>query len=145
MQRALNEIWDIPEYSTAQHNDSTNWVDIEIVIDGHDSIDMSHAGGEFEGLLEELQPQRKQREYHTCQDAIVHWNLGFTTQLDAMVKAYLRWSEACRVSGQRLATPLSNGATVQETRGIRVVDLFGESYTSSHQNFTDTFNRNLLL
>ncbi|KAG6870825.1 hypothetical protein C0992_012353, partial [Termitomyces sp. T32_za158] len=41
-----------------------------------------------------------------------------------MVGAHLRWSEACGVSGTRLAPPLSADAVVQETRAIKVIDIF---------------------
>ncbi|KAG6894438.1 hypothetical protein C0993_011454 [Termitomyces sp. T159_Od127] len=56
-QRALDEIRDIPEDSnTLDHNDA-NWVDIDKVIEGQASINLSHAGGEFQELFEEeLQP-----------------------------------------------------------------------------------------
>ncbi|KAG6886542.1 hypothetical protein C0993_007364, partial [Termitomyces sp. T159_Od127] len=59
-------------------------------------------------------------------DAIVQRNLGFATQLDGMVGAYLRWSKACEVSGQAVAAPLNDDAVVQEVLAVKAVDLFGE-------------------
>ncbi|KAG6879498.1 hypothetical protein C0992_002109 [Termitomyces sp. T32_za158] len=122
-QRALDEIRDIPEVGI-RHED-TDWIDFDAVIDGQASINVSHAGGKFQELLkEELRPCKKRREYRARRDAVIRRTLGFSTQLDAMVRAYLRWSEACGVSGKALAAPLSDDAVVQETQTIRVVDLF---------------------
>ncbi|KAG6887585.1 hypothetical protein C0992_011686 [Termitomyces sp. T32_za158] len=92
-QHVLNEIRDIPD-SCHDHDNNGDWVDANAVINGRAEINLSHAGGEFQELLEEeLQPQKKQRENHAHQDAIVCRNLGFATQLNAMVNAYLKWSE----------------------------------------------------
>lgn len=134
-QRLLSQIQDIPESNNAQDQDNDTWIDIDSVIDGQTPINLSHAGGEFRELLEEeLWPQKKRRDYRTRRDAIIRRNLGFSTQLNTMVVAYLRWSEACGVSGQKLAAPLSQGMVVQEAQVIRVVDLFGECHTYSYDN-----------
>ncbi|KAG6898559.1 hypothetical protein C0993_006025, partial [Termitomyces sp. T159_Od127] len=128
-QRALDEIHNILEDSNTLDYNNANWADIDEVIEGQASINLSHAGGEFQELFEEeLQPQRKQRDYHPRQDAIVWWNLGFATQLDRMVSAYLRWSKACGVSGQAVAAPFNNDAVVQEVLAVKAVDLF-ETYS----------------
>ncbi|KAG6888719.1 hypothetical protein C0992_007678 [Termitomyces sp. T32_za158] len=126
-QRKLDEIVDISEYGSA---DNAEWFNIETILDGQAPINVSYAGGEFQELLEELRAWSKQREYCAHRDIIICRNLGFSAQLEAMVDAYLRWSETCGVSRQALAAPLSHTAVVQEMRAVKVVDLFGgETYS----------------
>ncbi|RDB14995.1 hypothetical protein Hypma_016139 [Hypsizygus marmoreus] len=124
-QQILNAIQDMPEYSAL---DAGN-ICVDDILDGTVPIELSHAGGEFQQLLEDdLQPKGKKcADTRTCQNRVLLRNQGFISQMDAMVDAYLNWSEALGVSGEGVAAPLSTESITQGTYPVQVIDVY-ETY-----------------
>ncbi|KAI5999606.1 hypothetical protein EDD15DRAFT_2193649 [Pisolithus albus] len=73
----------------------------EMVLDGTEPLDVSHAGGEFQeltrGLLGDFwkstsEKVKGKRNYHTFRDRSTKQTAAFSAQLDAMAEAYMTWS-----------------------------------------------------
>ncbi|RDB20084.1 hypothetical protein Hypma_012873 [Hypsizygus marmoreus] len=119
----------MPEYAPMEQDEGLN---VHDVLDGTVPIDLSHAGGEFQQLLEEdLRPKTKKRmDTRTRHNRVLLRNQGFTSQLEGMVDAYLNWCEAIGVSGKGVAAPLPTESVVQGSYLVQVVDVY-ETYQAS--------------
>ncbi|KAG6807196.1 hypothetical protein H0H92_008450 [Tricholoma furcatifolium] len=56
------------------------------------SIDISHAGGEFEHLLEEISQQRSRKDMWTRQDRTENRTRTFQPQMKGIVDSYISWT-----------------------------------------------------
>ncbi|KAJ7697754.1 hypothetical protein B0H14DRAFT_3529204 [Mycena olivaceomarginata] len=107
-------------------NSSTpNIVNMDGVLDGSERIELSHAGGEFGTLEEDLE---KAEDWRTRRDRTERRNLAFECQMPDMVNSYIRYCAEQATVGGPLCTPQDHeNATVQEVFEIRVVDMFETS------------------
>ncbi|KAI6034650.1 hypothetical protein BKA83DRAFT_4470170 [Pisolithus microcarpus] len=73
----------------------------EMILDGTEPLDVSHAGGEFQeltrGLLGDFwkstsEKVKGKRDYRTFRDRSTKQTAAFSVQLDAMAEAYMAWS-----------------------------------------------------
>ncbi|KAF8237586.1 hypothetical protein L208DRAFT_1246508 [Tricholoma matsutake] len=72
-------------------------MDINNVLDGTAGLDFSHAGGEFQHIMEEelhQQTRRSRTDPQTHHNHTKLHNEGFKHQLGAIVDAYIVWQEA---------------------------------------------------
>ncbi|KAG6836532.1 hypothetical protein H0H93_007016 [Arthromyces matolae] len=125
----LNAIRDLPDYDD-MNDDDDNLVNATQILDGTLQMDISHAGGEFQELMEEdLGPRKRREDSRARKNRILQRNEGFLMQSVSMVDAYLEWNEQLGVSGSATAIPL----TVEEVEGaadtylLRVIDTYGQS------------------
>ncbi|KIM58061.1 hypothetical protein SCLCIDRAFT_28331 [Scleroderma citrinum Foug A] len=82
-----------------------------MVLDGTESLDVSHAGGEFQELTSRLlgdfwnsTSQRvglKRMDYRTFQDRSAKRTAAFNAQMSAMGQAYMAWSFSQKNAGQK--------------------------------------------
>ncbi|KAG6835989.1 hypothetical protein H0H93_012471 [Arthromyces matolae] len=121
----INAIRDMPDYE-GLNDDGDDFVDAGQILDGAVEIDISHAGGEFQQLMEQDLAPRKHRDDHRARKhRILQRNEGFRLQSASMVDAYLEWNERMGISGRVIAVPL----TPEEVKGagtylLRVVDTY---------------------
>ncbi|KAI6098184.1 hypothetical protein F5141DRAFT_1219822 [Pisolithus sp. B1] len=81
----------------------------EMILDGMESLDVSHAGGEFQELTRGLlgnfwksTPEKvrgKCSDYRTFRDRSTKQTAAFSVQLGAMAEAYMAWSFKWRGAG----------------------------------------------
>ncbi|RDB21532.1 hypothetical protein Hypma_011938 [Hypsizygus marmoreus] len=137
----LNAIRDMPEYSALDAGD----ICVDDILDGTVPIELSHAGGEFQQLLEDdLRPKgKKHADTRTRRNRVLLRNQGFISQMEAMVDAYLNWSEALGVSGKGVAAPLSTESITQGTYPVQVVDVYGKLRTNEIDAIISLFFRNI--
>ncbi|KAG6818274.1 hypothetical protein H0H93_006352 [Arthromyces matolae] len=121
----INAIRDMPDYE-GLNNDGDDFVDPGRILNGTEAIDISHAGGEFQELMEQdLSPRKRREDRRARKHRILQRNEGFRLQSASMVDAYLEWTESLGISGRAIAVPL----TPEEVKGtgtypLRVVDTY---------------------
>ncbi|KAG6847569.1 hypothetical protein H0H93_007343 [Arthromyces matolae] len=121
----INAIRDMPDYEDL-NNDDDDFVDPGRILDGAVAIDISHAGGEFQQLMEQdLSPRKRREDRRARKHRILQRNEGFRIQSDSMLDAYLEWNESMGISGRAIAVPLAP----EEVKGagtylLRVVDTY---------------------
>ncbi|KAF6745727.1 hypothetical protein DFP72DRAFT_1090863, partial [Ephemerocybe angulata] len=122
------------DYDEDDHGDHSQWVDEPMsaadILSGAARLDSSYAGGEFQSLLGQNK-RRRQKEHRTSRQDQTHLrNEGFEKQMDAMVRAYMKWDEGIGRRGYKDGVPQHavSESEVQGSYRIQVVDCF-EMYT----------------
>ncbi|KAF8162026.1 hypothetical protein K438DRAFT_1985345, partial [Mycena galopus ATCC 62051] len=112
-----------------------NMVNMEDVLDGSERIELSHGGGEFSTLEEDLEADcgddaeekkaRKVEDWRTRRNRTDVRNRAFLSQMPAMVAAYMRMC----AEPEMPARPCDQGTatTEDEIYEIQVVDMFDTS------------------
>ncbi|KAG6895498.1 hypothetical protein C0992_000998 [Termitomyces sp. T32_za158] len=120
---------DIPEDERVQPDIDASYAppnenDLNAVLDGAATYDLSHAGGEFEHIVEDLIQQTKQKDERTRRDRVQNRIEAFKLQMDGIMNAYLDW--AARMGDDAFeAKPISpEGRFVEGAFKLRVMDVF---------------------
>ncbi|KAG6858795.1 hypothetical protein C0991_001932, partial [Blastosporella zonata] len=84
---------DIPDNVTSNDwDDITDDYQINNVLDGSTSFDISHAGGEFENILADCYNEEvRQKDYCTRRDRTEIQTKAFEPQMKGMTDAYIKW------------------------------------------------------
>ncbi|KII93196.1 hypothetical protein PLICRDRAFT_383096 [Plicaturopsis crispa FD-325 SS-3] len=99
--RALEALRELPIANDDNRDHTFEDVNIEDILDGSEPLNISHAGGEFIALTEELNSELwknqyrripRQIDYRTRRDRQERRDRAFNRQMDALVDAYLVWS-----------------------------------------------------
>ncbi|KAJ7710600.1 hypothetical protein B0H17DRAFT_1123733 [Mycena rosella] len=132
-----DHVRDVPDpYDELDENAFADYQDD--VLRGHIAADISHAGKDLtedevqntdRSLLEELRAHHNQlfpqaRDSRTRRDRTKIRVDAFAAQLECMANAYVGWSLAVAEEGLGSTYSLPEGAIVEETRNIIVVDMF---------------------
>ena len=121
-----------------------NEININDVIDGTTQIDLSHAGGEFQHIIEEEILKKTSYVYSFFINLLIHLpdrhhrvdprtrrncidprNEGFKRQMVGIMDAYITWQDDKGLDGLPSPVPLD---LHQGTLPIRVVDVFCKFY-----------------
>ncbi|KIK24324.1 hypothetical protein PISMIDRAFT_10312 [Pisolithus microcarpus 441] len=122
----------------------------EMILDGTEPLDVSHAGGEFQeltrGLLGDFWKSTSEKvkgkcDYHTFRDRSTKQTAAFSVQLDAMAEAYMAWSLKQRGARDRGFFDLDEQCTWEEQQrkcngvdtkllSVLVLDVFCAEKTS---------------
>ncbi|KAJ7880728.1 hypothetical protein B0H14DRAFT_3434278 [Mycena olivaceomarginata] len=102
-------------------------VNVDNILIGTERAELSHAGGEFASLEEDIEEDwvdetpRKHEDWRTCWDCTELRNRAFLSQMPEMVSAYIRMCAEAEMP----ARPCSESrVTVEEVYEIQVVDMF---------------------
>ncbi|KAF7353148.1 hypothetical protein MSAN_01502300 [Mycena sanguinolenta] len=115
-------------------SDAPNMVDVEDVMAGGERAELSHAGGEFVSLEQEIEEDsgddndakkaRKAKDWRTRRDLTERRNRAFDSQMSDMLSAYIRMCAEPEMPAQPRG---DDDAEVEELYEIQVVDIFGTS------------------
>jgi hypothetical protein len=139
---AYNAARDIPEGDGYVTEDEP--MDINDILYGTAELNSSHAGGEFQHIVEEELYQqssyvfsyyvwalfhfiirRRRTDPRTRQNRTVLRNEGFKRQFEGIVDAYMSWSNAIGDGGLDSPRPSVESELLQGIYKIRVMDVFG--------------------
>ncbi|KAJ7445131.1 hypothetical protein B0H11DRAFT_1746932 [Mycena galericulata] len=111
-----------------------NFVNMDGVLDGSERIEISHAGGEFSSLEEDIvegtgdgEAKAKAEDYRTRRDRTELRNRAFQSQMPAMVTAYIRYCAEQEMPTRAQDAPRAEANTVEEIYEVQVVDMFDTS------------------
>ncbi|KAJ7512593.1 hypothetical protein B0H11DRAFT_1699088 [Mycena galericulata] len=111
-----------------------NFVNMDGVLDGSERIEISHAGGEFSSLEEDIvegtgdnAAKAKAEDYRTRCDRTELRNRAFQSQMPAMVTAYIRYCAEQEMPTRAQDAPRAEATTVEEIYEVQVVDMFDTS------------------
>jgi hypothetical protein len=141
---AYNAAQDIPDDGYINENEPMN---INDVLDGTAELNLSHAGGEFQLIVEEELYQqhsyvffsynvwtffkfiirRPRIDPRTRQNRTLLRNEGFKRQFEGIVDAYMLWSKVIGDGGLDSPSPSVEPELLQGTYKIRVMDVFGNN------------------
>jgi hypothetical protein len=129
--RLLESLKDIPEDHISDSDfedvdDAGNIHDIDSWLDGSEATPLSHAGGEFQQILDEELLKTRRVDSRTRRNIIELRTAGFNAQMEDMVRAYILWSEALGDGGMGVDIPPSAEGSVEGSYKIYVVDVFSE-------------------
>ncbi|KAJ6524705.1 hypothetical protein DFH09DRAFT_937089 [Mycena vulgaris] len=114
--------------------EAPNMVNMGDVLDGTTRIEISHAGGEFASLEQDVEEDEgdegveakpKQMDWRTRRDRTERRNLAFLAQMPQMMSAYLRMCAAEEMPFRPLAE--EDEPSVEEIYELTVVDMFNTS------------------
>ncbi|KAJ7334625.1 hypothetical protein DFH08DRAFT_813699 [Mycena albidolilacea] len=104
--------------------DAPNMVNMGDILDGSARIEISHAGGEFGSLEEDIEEDsgddnaeakaRKAEDWRTRQDRTETRNRAFLSQMPEMVSAYMRFYSEPEMSMRLQSAERARQATVEE-------------------------------
>ena len=144
--RAIEALQDIPDDAS-----QPDGLDIGDILDGSTPLDLSHAGGEFNQILEDgLRSERRCVSFVLClpysflancnrrrvdprtrRDRIEQRTQGFNVQMPAIIEAYMLWSEAVGENGLDAECEKPAEELVDGKYPIHVLDVFcGLSFLS---------------
>ncbi|EDR14205.1 uncharacterized protein LACBIDRAFT_322055 [Laccaria bicolor S238N-H82] len=110
-------------------------MDVDAILAGAETIDISHAGGEFTALVdiadELLGPPNRRprtRDYRTRRDRTQRRVDAFNIQLPALIEAYMGWMLQLGEDGYSGEYVLPPNAEVQATTTICEVDVYHIDY-----------------
>ncbi|KAG6848526.1 hypothetical protein H0H93_016281 [Arthromyces matolae] len=107
--------------------------DLQDVVDGSATLDMSHAGGEFEHLLAECYEddevthrgsKPKYKDYRTRRDRTERRTEGFARQMEGITEAYIEWANRLGDSALVQGPVLSDDGDVESCITLRVMDAY---------------------
>jgi hypothetical protein len=106
-------------------------VDALDVLDGTATISISHAGGEFQDLVNDISQdptvKKRRRDRRTRRDRILKRVAHFNSLMPFLIREYQFWSLARGDKGyNNLCNGVPEGSSVRTQYKIRVFDLFGE-------------------
>ncbi|KAI6137148.1 hypothetical protein F5141DRAFT_1185925 [Pisolithus sp. B1] len=137
-----------------------------MVLDGTESLDVSHTGGEFQeltrGLLGDFWTSTSEKvwgkcpDYHTFRDCSTKQTAAFSVQVGAMVEAYMAWSLKQRGAGGKGFFDLDEQHTWEEQQrkydgvdtkllSVLVLDIFCTKKTSITIGPTDHYLTSALI
>ncbi|KAG6808179.1 hypothetical protein H0H92_005146 [Tricholoma furcatifolium] len=110
------------EGSPEEHN-------LDDVLSGTASIDISHAGGEFEHLLDEISnnQQHSRKDMRTRRDRMENRTRAFELQMEGIVNSYISWtartgdSALCEKPAPAESCAPAGGASIP----VQVMDTYG--------------------
>ncbi|KAH7905207.1 hypothetical protein BJ138DRAFT_1018025 [Hygrophoropsis aurantiaca] len=146
------------DHDTGSEPDITSFTheyDINNVLDGSESLEISHGGGEFQELARQLmgdfwkiQPltsHQRRTDYRTRRDRTQRRVDAFNHQMDELTDAYLQWSLASAESGIRgffeshqVNTTGTHDVNAGQTT-VKVVDIFCAGNATLSVLSTDSF------
>ncbi|KAF6742544.1 hypothetical protein DFP72DRAFT_830402 [Ephemerocybe angulata] len=130
---------DIPDH--LDHHDDSEWqsdsepsqFDLFNVLEGDSRLDISHAGGEFQGLQDDAggissTRRRRRKDNRTRRDRLKRQSEGFESQYKHLVPVYMQWHALLNgASLDHAAPPLRpppSPATEVNSREVQVFDVF---------------------
>ncbi|KAJ6583130.1 hypothetical protein DFH09DRAFT_912007 [Mycena vulgaris] len=116
--------------------DAPNMVNMADILDGSARIEISHAGGEFTSLEQDVEEdsgedsagmKQKQDDWRTCRDRTERRNLAFQGQMQEMLAAYFRMCAQDELPRRASAEDEGEGVGEQEIYELTVVDMLDTS------------------
>ncbi|KAJ6600447.1 hypothetical protein DFH09DRAFT_901486 [Mycena vulgaris] len=125
------------DFNAGHMPSAPNFVNMDGVLDGSERIEISHAGGEFSSLEQDIEEDtddenveakaKRAEDWRTRRDRTELRNIAFQGQMPEMVTAYIRYCAEQEMPTRAQNAPRAEATTMEEVYEIQVVDMFDTS------------------